>query len=74
MHLRRQCSLLVIACTLGVWGYPDDVARRDGERQEDGGDPQERILDLKMNKVHPLHVSIEQNFSLLCVLLLYIYT
>ena len=64
MHLKRQCSLLMVLCSVGVLGYPRDTerqtAKRDAEREKDGSDSQARTLELKMNKAHPPYVSIHQ--------------
>ena len=64
MHLKRQCSLLMVLCSMGVLGFPRDTdhqtAKRDAEREKDGSDSQARTLELKMNKAHPPYVSIHQ--------------
>ena len=67
MHLKRQCSLLMVLCSVGVLGYPRDTerqtAKRDAEREKDGSDSQARTLELKMNKAHPPYVSIHSSAS-----------
>ena len=64
MHLKRQCFLLMVLCSMGVLGFPRDTdhqtAKRDAEREKDGSDSQARTLELKMNKAHPPYVSIHQ--------------
>ena len=67
MHLKRQCSLLMVLCSMGVFGYPRNTehqtVKRDVEREKDGSDSQARTLELKMNKAHPPYVSIHSSES-----------